>query len=134
MYGWQACRPAVFMSKKFTNAQQNSAVHELETLAILEALLKWQDKLLGYKIYVIMDHKGLEFFKTQQTLTVYQQCWMDYKSKFNFDIIDAKRELNKVADCLSHYYESDMSKNVHYVYDYVHTDTWMDPEGDDLSP
>ena len=44
MYGqgptWQACRPADFMSKKFTNAQQNFAVHKLETLAILEALLK----------------------------------------------------------------------------------------------
>ncbi|KAG6818407.1 hypothetical protein H0H92_002749, partial [Tricholoma furcatifolium] len=51
MYGqgatWQSCRPAGFMSKKFTSAQQNYAVHELETLAILEALLKWEDKLLG---------------------------------------------------------------------------------------
>ena len=50
MYGqgptWQACRPARFMSKKFTNAQHNYAVHELEMLVILEALLKWEDKLL----------------------------------------------------------------------------------------
>ena len=41
MYGqgptWQACRPAGFMSKKFTNAQCNYTVHELEMLAILEA-------------------------------------------------------------------------------------------------
>jgi len=44
MYGqgptWKNCRPAGFMSKKFTTAQQNYAVHELETLVILEALLK----------------------------------------------------------------------------------------------
>jgi len=44
MYGqgptWQNCCPAGFMSKKFTMAQQNYAVHELETLAILEALMK----------------------------------------------------------------------------------------------
>ena len=44
MYGqglaWNSCRPAGFMSKKFTSAQQNYAVHELETLAILEALIK----------------------------------------------------------------------------------------------
>ena len=42
MYGqgktWQTCRPAGFMSKKFSYAQQHYAVHELETLAILEAL------------------------------------------------------------------------------------------------
>jgi len=57
------------MSKKFTTAQQNYAVHELETLAILEALMKWKDKLIGYDICIITDHKALEFFKTQITLT-----------------------------------------------------------------
>ena len=50
MYGqghtWQKCHPAGFMSKKFTVAQHNYTMHELETLAILEALLKWEDKLI----------------------------------------------------------------------------------------
>jgi hypothetical protein len=68
MYGqgltWQECRPAGFMSKKFTTAQQHYAVHELETLVILEAMQKWEDKLVGYRIHVITDHKALEFFKT----------------------------------------------------------------------
>jgi hypothetical protein len=44
MYGqeptWQQCKPAGFMSKKFTSAQQNYRVFELETLAILEAFIK----------------------------------------------------------------------------------------------
>ena len=73
MYGqgpsWQICRPAGFMSKKFTAAQKNYAVHELETLAILEALLRWEDKLIGYHVHVITDHKALEFFKTQINLS-----------------------------------------------------------------
>ena len=60
MYGqgptWQTCCPAGFMSKKFTSAQHNYRVFELETLAILEALLKWEDKLLGYRIHVVTDH------------------------------------------------------------------------------
>jgi hypothetical protein len=46
MYGqgptWQKCCPAGFVSKKFTTTQQNYTVHELKTLAILEALLKWK--------------------------------------------------------------------------------------------
>jgi hypothetical protein len=44
---WQTCRPAGFMSKKFTSAQHNYRVFEMETIAILEALLKWEDKLIG---------------------------------------------------------------------------------------
>ena len=44
---WTQCIPAGFMSKKFTNAQKHYTVHELETLAILEALIKWEDKLIG---------------------------------------------------------------------------------------
>jgi len=73
MYGqepsWTQCRPAGFMSKKFTYTQQHYAIHELETLAILEALLKWEDKLLGKKLHIITDHKALEFFKTQVRLS-----------------------------------------------------------------
>ena len=53
---------------------------------------------------------------------------MDYLSKFNFDIT-YESELNKVVDCLSHYYESDTSRDVYHMYNYVHADIWTDPEG-----
>jgi len=123
MYGqgltWQNCCPAGFMSKKFTTAQQNYAIHELETLAILEALIKWEDKLIGYAIYIITNHKALEFFKTQIMLTVQQHYWMDYMSRFTFDITYIKGELNKVADCLSQYYESNTIQDVHIYDEYV---------------
>ena len=59
---------------------------------------------------------------------------MDYLSKFNSDITYVKGELNKVADCLLCYYESDTSKDVHHVYNYVHADIQIDSEGDDLPP
>ena len=68
MYGqggnWDTCRPAGFLSKKFTSTQHNYCMHEHETLAVLEALMKWEDKLLGRKFTVVTDHKGLEYFKT----------------------------------------------------------------------
>ena len=67
---WQTCRPAGFMSKKFTGAQMNYRVFEMETIAILEALLKWEDKLIGNRLNVITDHRALEFFKTQRQLSV----------------------------------------------------------------
>jgi hypothetical protein len=136
MYGqgptWQKCRPTGFMSKKFTTTQQNYAVHELETLAILEALLKWEDKLIGYRVHIITDHKALEFFKTQINLSHHQQRWMDYMSRFDFDITYVKGELNKIADCLSRYFESDATNETHEVHKYVRADTRIDPLGEDL--
>ena len=62
---WQTCCLVGFISKKFTAAQMNYYIFEMEMMAILEALLKWGDNFLGRKIMVVMDHKALEFFETQ---------------------------------------------------------------------
>jgi RNase H-like domain found in reverse transcriptase len=98
---WQTCRPTGFMSKKFTDAQWNYHVFKHEMLEILEVLLKWEEKLLGYCIHMVMDHKALEFFKTQSCLSSRQTRWMEYLTRFNFDIRYVKGTLNKVADALS---------------------------------
>ena len=136
MYGqgptWNVCRPAGFMSKKFTYAQQHYTVHELETLAILEALHKWEDKLIGRRVHIITDHKALEFFKTQSVLSNRQRRWIDYMARFDFDITYVKGEYNKIADCLSRYYESDTSADVHEFHEYVQSDRMIDPDGEDL--
>ena len=120
------------MSKKFTTAQQHYAVHEMETLAILEALQKWEDKLIGKKVHIITDHKALEFFKTQSKLSHRQLRWMNYLSKFDFDITYVKGEYNKVADCLSRYYESNTPADNHQFHEFVQVDRKLDPQGEDL--
>jgi hypothetical protein len=120
------------MSEKFMYVQQHYTVHELETLAILKALQKWEDKLIGRRLHIIMDHKALEFFKTQAYLSSRQRRWMDYMSKFDFDITYIKGEYNKVADCLSRYYKNDTSADVHEFHDYVQADRRIDPKGEDL--
>ena len=65
-------------------------------LAILEALLKWkwENKLLGYCIHVVMDHKALEYFQTYLRLTARQMRWIDYLMRFDFDIRYIKGTLN----------------------------------------
>jgi hypothetical protein len=120
------------MSKKFTNVQQHYAVHEQETLAILEALQKWEDKLEGHHFHVITDHKALEFFQVQAQLSNWQRRWMDYMSRFDFDITYVKGEFNKVADCLSQYFKSDTGTDEHDFHNYVQADRKIDPEGEDL--
>ena len=66
---WEHCCPARFLSKKFSNVQHNYCMHEHETIVVLEALMKWEDKLLGRKFTLVTDHKGLEYFKTQPVLS-----------------------------------------------------------------
>ena len=38
-------------------------------IAVLKALMKWEDKLLGHKFTLVTDYKGLEYFKTQKNLS-----------------------------------------------------------------
>src|SRR6266481_5681241 len=66
---WQTCCPTGFLSKKFSVAQQNNWTHEHETIAILEALIRWEDKLLGCEFVIVTDHKSLEYFETQHSLS-----------------------------------------------------------------
>ena len=136
MYGqgkdWQTCRPAGFISKKFSDAQRHYRTFEQETIAILEALLKWEDKLMGYRIHVVTDHKALEFFKTQRRLSARQSRWMEYLSRFDFDIRYVKGKLNKVADALSRFYEFDSWDEAPLVHHYVFADERLDPNHEDL--
>ena len=138
MYGqgltWQSCRPAGFMSKKFTNAQRHYRVFEQESLAILEALLKWEEKLIGYEIHVVTDHRALEFFQRQKKLSPRQTRWMEYLARFDFDITYVKGTLNKVADALSRYYESDTWYDARHIDEYVNADVRIDRDMEDLPP
>ena len=77
---WEHCCPAGFLSKRFSNVQHNYCTHEHETIAVLEALMIGEDKLLGWKFTLVTDHKGLEYFKTQPVLSPRQVRWWEYLS------------------------------------------------------
>ena len=73
--------------QEFTSTQHNYHMHKHETLVVLEALMKWEDKLLGRWFTVVTDHKGLEYFKTQPNLSPRQTRWWEYLSHFNYNTI-----------------------------------------------
>jgi hypothetical protein len=64
-------------------AQRHYHMPEQETLAILKALLKWEDKLIGYPITMVTDHKSLEYLKTQLKLLSRQTQWLEFLQQFN---------------------------------------------------
>ena len=101
---WQTGRPTGFLSKKFSSAQHSYRTYEQETLAILEGLLRWEDKLLGREITIITDHRTLEFFNTQQSMSLRQIRWYEYLSRFNYTIQYVEGIKNIVANVLSRMY------------------------------
>jgi len=58
--------------------------------------------------------------------------WIDYLTRFDFDIRYIKGTLNKVVDVLSRYYEHDYWTSMPELHDYVNADVRLYPEHDDL--
>ncbi|KAJ8482182.1 hypothetical protein ONZ51_g5522 [Trametes cubensis] len=129
---WQTCRPAGLLSKKFTSAQRAYPTYEQEALAILEGLMKWEDKLLGRHVHVVTDHKALEFLQGIPRPNSRQIRWYEFLARFQYDITYIPGKLNKVADCLSRYYENDNFDEPVNEWDYVNADVRLDPNGDFL--
>ncbi len=115
------------------SAQWSYHMYEQEALAILEGLMKWEGKLLGRKFTIVTDHKALEFFKNATTPNNRQICWLDYMSQFDYDVCHVPGQENKVADCLSRYYENDNTDELHSIQDYVNADAHLDSDWDDLT-
>ena len=129
---WQTCWPAGFLSKKFTSAQCAYHTYEQEALAILEGLLKWEDKLLGHKFTIITDHKALQFFKQTTAPNNQQIWWLEYMARFNYTLQHIPGKDNKVADCLSCYYENNNVDDFHLMQDYVNADVRLNLDWEDL--
>lgn len=129
---WQTCRPAGFLSKKFTSAQRAYRTYEQEALAIMEGLFKWEDKLIGRKLRIVTDHRALEFLEGLDRPNPRQIRWYEFLSRFDKTITYIPGKLNKVADCLSRYHENDTLDDITEEFDYVNADLRLDPQGEDL--
>ena len=59
-----------------------------------------------------------------------QVRWLEFLSHFNYTIMHIDGVDNKVADCLSRYYENDTSEDNHSENTYVNADIRLDPDGE----
>ena len=130
---WDSCRPAGFISRKFTPAQMNYCTWEQELLGVLEALLRWEDKLLGLAFTVVTNHQALTFFNKVPARSQRRMRWWEYLARFDFKMQYLKGEKNKVADALSRYFTSNRLDEKHDVSVYINMDSRLDPSGEDLT-
>lgn len=131
---WMTCCPARFMSKKFSSAQCSYKMYEHKALAVLEALLKWEDKLIGCEFHIATDHEALETIKTinRDGKSGRLIRWDEFLSRFNYTIFHVPGDKNKVVDCLSRYYKNDRFDEIHKSHHYVSADAQLDPDLEDL--
>ncbi|KAE8237293.1 hypothetical protein A4X13_0g8842 [Tilletia indica] len=129
---WQTMRPAGFHSRKFNSAQMNYRTHEQELLAVLEALMKWEDQLLGRKFVIITDHRSLEYLQTQKKLSGRQARWLEYLSRFTYSIQYVSGDSNVVADYLSRFWEDPTVPSE--AHDFVNADARLSHDSDEEPP
>ena len=67
---------------------------------------------------------------TRVSNTSRQVRWWEFLSCFDYENLHVKGVDNKVADCLSRYYENDLPKEDHPEHIYINANVRLDPSGD----
>ena len=97
----QGGHPIAFESRKLLPHERIYAIYDKEMLAIMHALAKFRQYLVGNRFRVTTDHNNLRFFLEQKHLQERQQKWVITIQAYDFDIEYVKGKNNVVADpCL----------------------------------
>ena len=75
--------------------------HDLELLAIIHVLKKWQHYLLSQPFKLVTDHKSLKWIFSQSELNIQKRQWVEYLQEFNFEITYKPGRENQDAHALS---------------------------------
>jgi hypothetical protein len=90
-----------YESRKLKEHEKNYSTHDLELAAIVHALNKWRDYLMGRRFELRTYHNGLKYLFDQPTLNARQSRWLEFLCEYDFDIKHIKGEENKVDDALN---------------------------------
>jgi hypothetical protein len=93
--------PIVYESRKLRGPELLCTIYDKEMLAIMHALAKFRQYLVGAKFVVTTDHNSLKYFLDQKDLNERQQKWVSKIQAYDFDIEFVKGKNNVVAYALS---------------------------------
>jgi len=93
--------PIAFISKKLGPRWQKLSVYEKELLAIVFAVQKWEQYLIGRPFVIKTDQKSLKHLLEQRISTPFQQFWLAKLMGFDYIIQYKSGTENIVADALS---------------------------------
>jgi hypothetical protein len=90
-----------YESKNLKEHVRNYATHDLDLAAIVHALKKWMNYLMGRRFELRTYHNGLKYLFDQPTLNARQSRWLEFLCEYDFDIKHIKGKENKVVDALN---------------------------------
>jgi hypothetical protein len=91
----------VFESQNLSQPERLYSIYDKEILAIMHALTKFKQYLVGSKFMVKTDHNSLTYFLEQKDLSECQQKWVMKVQAFKFDIEYVKGKKKILFDALS---------------------------------
>jgi len=97
----QEGHPIAFVSKKLGPKWQQLSVYEKELLAIVFAVKKWEQYLIGRPFIIKTDQKSLKHLLEQKISTPFQQFWLSKLMGFDYSIQYKSGVQNMAADNLS---------------------------------
>ncbi|XP_042008927.1 uncharacterized protein LOC121757445 [Salvia splendens] len=101
--------PVAFYSKKLGPRRRVASTYHKELYAIVEAVQKWRQYLLGREFVIRSDQKSLKELLQQVVQTPDQQLYVRKLMGYKFTIEYKKGTMNRVADALSRREETDQS-------------------------
>jgi hypothetical protein len=113
-------KPVIFLSHKLSGTELNWPVYEKEFFAIIYCLKQCQWYLQGNDVIIYTDHKSLQYFISQKSLSPKQSRWIEFLSSFYCKIEYKEGRYNVVADALSRrpdHQSSDNDTIINYVSD-----------------
>src|SRR5437588_10485386 len=119
----ERAKPAFFHSRKLTPTHTNYPTFQIETLAIIDVVHAFDELLAGHHFTIITDHESLTNMRKQKRLGGRQQRWVDFLSRYDFDIIYRKGKTNYLADALSRLHEGEPTPTDHFLKDPIDNDT-----------
>ncbi|XP_042032533.1 uncharacterized protein LOC121779292 [Salvia splendens] len=103
----QGGHPIAYFSRKLGPRRRVASTYHKELYAIVEAVQKWRQYLLGREFVIRSDQKSLKELLQQVVQTPDQQLYVRKLMGYNFRIEYKKGALNRAADALSRREEPD---------------------------
>ena len=95
-------RTITHMSETYNEAERNYHTGDREMLAIMKALKKWRQYLVGSGQFEIWtDHRNLTYFQKPQNLNRRQAGWVNKMQDYDYTIHHIEGKKNARADVLS---------------------------------
>ena len=97
----QKHHPIAFEIRKLKDYERHCSIYYKEMLAILHALTKFRQYLVGSRFKIKTNHNSLKYFLEQKELNERQQKWVSKVQGYDFEVEYVKGKNNVVVDALS---------------------------------